>query len=137
MNTNTPEIEVAQPGALDAFWQRVDREWRSELWNFRVVWHEQLHDLAIAEGGETVAALRLRVAASLGHIVALYVVPQRRRCGLGRALVSRADGIANYFNCHKMSVEVFDKHAAQVFLSAATTRPKPSYRSTRSSSTLR
>jgi len=115
MSTNTPEIEVAQPGALDAFWRRVDRDWRSELWNFRVVWHEQIHDLAIVEDGETRAALRLRVAASLAHVAALYVIPAARRRGLARALVTRAEEIANYFNCHKMTVEVFDAHAAQQF----------------------
>jgi GNAT superfamily N-acetyltransferase len=115
MNTNTPEIEVTQPGELDAFWQRVDRDWRSELWEFRVVWHEQFHDLAIRENGAVVAALRLRIAASLAHVIALYVVPERRRAGLGRALATRAEEIANYFNCHKMTVEVFDGRAAQRF----------------------
>ena len=41
---NAPELEVAKPGELDEFWRRVDRDWRSELWNFRVVWHEQTQD---------------------------------------------------------------------------------------------
>jgi GNAT superfamily N-acetyltransferase len=110
-----PEIEVAQPGALDAFWERADRTWRSELWEFRVVWHEQVHDLAIVEAGATVAALRLRVAASLAHVVALYVVPERRLQGLGRALEARAEELAKYFNCHKMTVEVFAGRAAERF----------------------
>jgi GNAT superfamily N-acetyltransferase len=112
------EIESAKPGETDAFWKAHDRDWRSELWSFRVVWHEQTHDLVARDGGETLGALRLRIAASLGHVESLYVLPARRRHGVGRLLVSRAEEIANYYNCHKVSVPVFHDHAAQKFFQA-------------------
>lgn len=112
------EIESAKPGETDAFWKAHDRDWRSELWSFRVVWHEQSHDLIARDGGETLGALRLRIAASLGHVESLYVLPAQRRRGLGRLLVSRAEEIANYYNCHKVTVPVFHDHAAQAFFQA-------------------
>ena len=59
------EIERAKPGETDDFWARHDRDWRSELWNFRVVWHEQTHDVVARADDEIDGALRLRIAASL------------------------------------------------------------------------
>jgi GNAT superfamily N-acetyltransferase len=112
------EIESAKPGETDAFWKAHDRDWRSELWNFRVVWHEQTHDLLARDGGEIVGALRLRIAASLGHVDALYVLPAQRRRGAGRSLVARAEEVSNYYNCHKVTVPVFHEHAAQAFFVA-------------------
>lgn len=117
----SPEIEIesAKPGQTDAFWKAHDRDWRSELWEFRVVWHEQSHDLiARAEDGAIAGALRLRIAASLAHLDALYVLPARRRRGIARQLVARAEEIANYYNCHKVSVPVFHERAAQRFFLA-------------------
>ncbi len=108
-------VETAKPGATDAFWQTHDRDWRSELWCFRVVWHEQTHDLVIRDGDTVVAALRARIAASLVTIEALYVLPGYRRQGLGRQLVGRCEERANYYNCHKSCVAVFAGHAAQTF----------------------
>jgi GNAT superfamily N-acetyltransferase len=110
-----PEIDVAKPGELDAFWRTVDRDWRSELWNFRVVWHEQTHDLAVRDGETIAGALRVRIAASLAHIEALYVVPAQRKRGIGRTLLARCEEIANYYNCHKVTAAVFAGHAAQTF----------------------
>jgi len=78
------EIESAKPGETDAFWKAHDRDWRTELWAFRVVWHEQVHDLVARSDGAIAGALRLRIAASLGHVEALYVLPAQRRRGLGR-----------------------------------------------------
>jgi GNAT superfamily N-acetyltransferase len=112
------EIESAKPGELDPFWKAHDRDWRSELWNFRVVWHEQVHDVVARVDGEIAGALRLRIAASLGHVEALYVLPAHRRRGLGRALVARAEDLSNYYNCHKVTVPVFHEHAAQAFFVA-------------------
>jgi GNAT superfamily N-acetyltransferase len=113
------EIQTAAPGATDAFWRRYDRDWRSELWKFRVVWHEQTHDVVARDGDAIAGALRLRIAASLAHVEALFVEPQRRRSGIGRLLVSRAEEIANYYNCHKVSVAVFHDGDAQRFFVAA------------------
>ena len=112
------EIERARPGETDAFWKTHDRDWRTELWDFRVVWHEQVHDLVARADGAIAGALRLRIAASLGHVEALYVLPAQRRRGLGRLLVSRAEELSNYYNCHKMSVPVFHDRAAQKFFVA-------------------
>lgn len=113
------EIQSAQPGGADAFWQRHDRDWRSELWNFRVVWHEQTHDIVARDGEEILGALRLRIAASLAHVEALFVLPAQRRRGTARLLVSRAEEIANYYNCHKVSAAVFHDGVAQRFFIAA------------------
>jgi GNAT superfamily N-acetyltransferase len=112
------EIETAKPGEADAFWKVHDRDWRTELWNFRVVWHEQQHDVIARQDGELVGVLRLRIAASLGHVDALYVVPSQRRRGVGRLLVSRAEELSNYYNCHKVTVPVFHDQAAQRFFTA-------------------
>jgi GNAT superfamily N-acetyltransferase len=114
----TFEIESARAGETDAFWNAHDRDWRSELWDFRVVWHEQSHDLVAREDGRIIAAMRLRIAASLGHVEALYVEPGQRRRGVARLLVSRAEEVANYYNCHKMTVPVFHDGAAQKFFTA-------------------
>ncbi|BDE05252.1 hypothetical protein WPS_05280 [Vulcanimicrobium alpinum] len=112
------EIERAKPGAADAFWREHDRDWRSELWNFRVVWHEQSHDLMARDGDAIAGSLRLRIAASLAHVDALYVVADRRRAGIGGLLLAHAEEIANYYNCHKMTVEVFHDRPAQRFFAA-------------------
>ncbi len=109
------EIEVAQPGATDAFWKAHDRDWRTELWNFRVIWHEQTHDVIARDGDDIAGALRLRIAASLGHVEALYVLPAQRRHGVGRLLLARAEELSNYYNCHKMTAAVFHDNAAQRF----------------------
>ncbi|MEA2718357.1 MAG: Acetyltransferase domain [Candidatus Eremiobacteraeota bacterium] len=112
------EVEIAKPGDTDAFWKSHDRDWRSELWDFRVVWHEQTHDIVARADGEIAGALRLRIAASLGHVEALYVLPAQRRHSVGRVLVSRAEEMSNYYNCHKMTVPVFHDHPAQAFFLA-------------------
>jgi GNAT superfamily N-acetyltransferase len=103
------DVALGKPGETDAFWRANDRAWRSELWNFRVIWHEQSHDVVIAEDERIAGALKLRVAASLAHIEALYVLPAFRARGLGRAALARAEDLANYYNCHKISVAVFER----------------------------
>ncbi len=112
------EIEVAKPGDADAFWRTNDRAWRSELWAFKVVWHEQTHDLVATVEGTTIAALRLRIAASLAHVESLYVLPAHRHSGIGRALLTRCEELANYYNCHKVTVAVLDASDALRFFLA-------------------
>ena len=112
------EIENARPDDAAPFWKAYDRDWRSELWNFRVVWHEQTHDVLARDGETIVGALRLHVAASLGTIAALYVVPAQRRRGIGRLLTARAEELSNYYNCHKMTASVFHDRDAQRFFGA-------------------
>ena len=116
--TPSLEIEVAKPGAADAFWRANDRAWRSELWAFKVVWVEQTADLVATVDGTIVAALRARIAASLAHVEALYVEPGQRERGIGRALLERCEQVANYYNCHKVSAGVLDAGAALRFFLA-------------------
>jgi GNAT superfamily N-acetyltransferase len=110
--TPSLEIAVAKPGEAAPFWQAHDRAWRSEAWAFKVVWHEQTHDITAGVDGEIAGALNVRIAASLAHVEALYVLPPFRRRGIGRALLARCEEIANYYNCHKVSAGVI--HAPPV-----------------------
>ena len=59
----------------------------------------------------------LRIAASLAHVEALYVLPDQRGKGIGRALLARGEELANYYNCHKVSAAVMnDSPALRFFL---------------------
>jgi ribosomal protein S18 acetylase RimI-like enzyme len=100
------EIGSVQPERTTAFRREHEREALSTLWKFRVIWHEQRHELAALDGDTVVGALGLRIAASLAHLESLIVAPPRRRRGIGRQLVTRAEEVANYYNCHKMTLEV-------------------------------
>ena len=116
----TPSLEIAvvQPGAADGFWRAHEREWRSELWGFRVVWHTQMHELTASVDGAVAGVLRTTIAASLAHLEALYVLPAQRRSGIGRALLARCEELANYYNCHKVSAAVLNGSPALRFLEA-------------------
>lgn len=113
------EIGVAKPGDADAFWRTTERAWRSEVWGFKVIWHEQTHDITATDDGAIVGALNLRIAASLAHVEALYVLPERRGTGIGHALVARCEEIANYYNCHKVSVAVMNASPALRFFTGS------------------
>jgi GNAT superfamily N-acetyltransferase len=113
--TPSLEIAVAKPGDASPFWAANDRAWRSEVWAFKVVWHEQTHDITAVVDGEIVGALNLRIAASLAHIEGLYVLPAHRGNGIGRALLARSEEIANWYNCHKMTAGVMNLSPAQTF----------------------
>jgi len=112
------EIGPVQPERTAAFRREHERDALSTLWKFRVIWHEQRHELAALDGDIVVAALGLRIAASLAHLDALIVAPDRRRHGIGRQLVARAEELANYYNCHKMTLEVPAGGYAQAFFAA-------------------
>jgi GNAT superfamily N-acetyltransferase len=112
------EIEDVQPERTRAFRRAHEREALSTLWNFRVVWHEQRHEIAATIGGEIVAVLALRIAASLAHVESLVVAPERRKNGIGRMLLERAEKIANYYNCHKMTLEAPAALPARAFFEA-------------------
>ena len=112
------EIEVVRPERTNAFRREHEREALSTEWNFRVVWHEQRHELAATEGQAVVAVLGLRIAASLAHVDSLIVTPKLRRLGIGRRLVERAETLANYYNCHKMTLEAAANRPAQQFFEA-------------------
>jgi len=112
------DVEVVRPGEAETFWRTHDRAWRSELWGFKVVWHEQSHEVVARSGDAVVGALRATIAASLAHVESLYVIDAHRRRGVGRTLLARLEELANYYNCHKVSVGVANESAAQRFLEA-------------------
>lgn len=70
------------------------------------------------EEDRIVAAGTLRVAASLGHVERLVVAAGHRRRGLGGALLASMAEVANYYNCHKMTVMVPHLRDAQQFFEA-------------------
>ncbi len=112
------EIEDVRPERTATFRREHEREALSTLWNFRVVWHEQSHEIAATRGTEIVGVLRLRIAASLAHVESFFIVPGERRRGTGRALLTRAENVANYYNCHKVTLEVPADLPARTFFEA-------------------
>ncbi len=112
------EIEPVQPERTDAFRRTHERDALSTAWNFRVVWHEQRHELAAFAGAEILGVLGLRIAASLAHVDSLIVAPERRRAGIGRRLLERAEVLANYYNCHKVTLEAPAGLSASAFFEA-------------------
>ena len=112
------EIVRLQPQELDAFYQAHDREALRAFYEFPVVWHEQSYGFAAMDGNDPVGAATLRVAASLGNIDRMIVSPAYRRKGIGRALLAEMAAVANYYNCHKMTVMVPHERSAQKFFEA-------------------
>lgn len=110
------EIRRVADASVSQFFKRAEREARTTLWGFAVVWHEQSHDVAAMDGEAIAGATRVRIAASLAHIQAVIVAPEYRRQGTGRKLLDAIEEIANYYNCHKMTIEVPHRSAAQTFL---------------------
>lgn len=109
------EIVSAEPEAVARFLARTEREALKTLYDFNVVWHEQRHDLAAVDDGITLGVVSLRIAASIAQLETLVVLAERRRQGIGRDLLARAAEIASYYNCHKLSVFVPHRSAAQKF----------------------
>jgi len=97
------------------FVRRTEREALKSFYDFSVIWHEERHDFAAMDGEETIGVVEIRIAASLAHVERIVVLPERRRAGVGRALLNACADTANYYNCHKMSVLVPHKSAAQTF----------------------
>ncbi len=112
------EIEAVQPERTADFRRAHEREALSTEWNFRVIWHEQRHEFAATRGETVVGVLGLRIAASLAHVDSVIVAPAERRRGIGRALLDSAERLANYYNCHKMTLEAPAGLPAQTFFEA-------------------
>lgn len=112
------EIVRVQPETLQTFYAGHEREALKAFYEFSVIWHEQCYGFAAMDGERTIAAGTLLVAASLGHVERVVVDPQYRRKGIGRALVDRMADVANYYNCHKMTVTVPHLRNAQKFFEA-------------------
>ena len=109
------EIFNAEPQTIERLAATWEREARSTLFGFSVIWHEELHCFTATENGVPAGIAGIRIAASLGHIETLIVAPQQRLRGVGRALLERAAETANYYNCHKLTVTVPHGSGAQVF----------------------
>jgi GNAT superfamily N-acetyltransferase len=112
------EIARVRSGDVSPFYRAVEREALRALYDFSVVWHEQVQDFAAIDGDATVAAATIRIAASLAHVERIVVESQRRRSGIGRRLLDEAADVASYYNCHKMSALVPHGSAAQRFFEA-------------------
>ena len=110
------EIARVADDRVCEFFKHAGREARNTLWNFSVVWHEQAYDVSAVDGEKIVGAARVRIAASLAHIEAVVVLPEYRRKGIAQELLTALEEIANYYNCHKMTIEVPHRRAAQTFL---------------------
>jgi GNAT superfamily N-acetyltransferase len=112
--------EIVRPrlDALADFYKRHEREALRAFYEFPVIWHEQSYGFAVVEGDTILAAATLRVAASLGHVERLIVAPEHRRNGIGRQLLAEMADVANYYNCHKMTVAVPHLRGAQAFFEA-------------------
>lgn len=98
-------IDVVLEPRTAAFRAAHEREARSTMWGFTVVWHEQRHELAALENEDIVGVLGLRIVASLAHVESLFVARSLRRRRIGARLLERAETLANYYNCHKMTLE--------------------------------
>lgn len=118
MTRSAVEIEDVRPERTAAFRAAHEREALSTLWNFRVVWHEQHHEIAATRDGEILGVLRLRIAASLAHVDSFFVAADERGRGIGRAMLARAENVANYYNCHKVTLEVPADLPARAFFEA-------------------
>ncbi|HVA27070.1 MAG TPA: GNAT family N-acetyltransferase [Candidatus Baltobacteraceae bacterium] len=113
-------LEIARVGAdaVASFYRENEREALKSFYDFAVVWHEQLHDFAAIDDGQTLGAATIRIAASLAHVERIIVAPSHRRHGIGRALLQRAEDVANYYNCHKMTTLTPHLGSAQNFFEA-------------------
>ena len=107
-----------QPDAVAAFYRSTEREALKTLYGFSVIWHEQTHDFAARDGDRVAGAATIRIAASLGHVEKIAIAEDSRRHGIGRQLLDAAADVANYYNCHKMTVLVPHRGAAQQFFEA-------------------
>jgi len=114
------EIEIArvQPERIAEFMRASEREALKTFYDFSVIWFEQRNQFAALEGETVVGAAEIRIAASLAHVENVVVAPSHRRQGVGRRLLEAASDVANYYNCHKMTVMVPHKSAAQHFFEA-------------------
>lgn len=109
------EIVRVQPEQVLDFVRKAEREALKTFYDFSVIWHEQRYAFAAHADGETVGVAEIRVAASLAHVEHVIVLPQHRREGTGRMLLSAAADVANYYNCHKLTTLVPHHSGAQRF----------------------
>jgi GNAT superfamily N-acetyltransferase len=112
------EFVRLQPSAAEGFYKNHAREALRAFYEFPVIWHEQRYGFAAMDGETMLAAGVLKVAASLGEIERIVVDPAHRRGGYGRRIVDEMADVANYYNCHKMTVMVPHGRSAEKFFEA-------------------
>jgi GNAT superfamily N-acetyltransferase len=112
------EIVRTDSVTVERFFAEHQRAFLKELYGFSVIWHEQTHDFTAVESDATVGALTIRIAASLAHVERIAVLPPHRYTGIGRALLASSEDVANYYNCHKMTLLVPAASDAQQFFQA-------------------
>lgn len=112
------EIVRVQPETVAAFYRSAEREALKTFYGFNVIWHEQRNDFEARDGERVVGAATIAIAASLAHVEKIAVCEDSRRRGIGRQLLDAAADVANYYNCHKMTVLVPHRSAAQQFFQA-------------------
>ncbi|HET9030870.1 MAG TPA: GNAT family N-acetyltransferase [Candidatus Aquilonibacter sp.] len=112
------EVTRVPAETLESFYTQRERESLRAFYEFPVIWHEARYGFAVKEADAIVAAGTLKVAASLGEIERLVVDAEHRRRGYARAIVNEMADVANYYNCHKMTVMVPHLRSAQRFFEA-------------------
>lgn len=112
------DILRVQVDALEPFYRTHERENLRAFYEFPVIWHEARYGFAVKDGENVIAAGTLRVAASLGEVQRIVVAPAHRRKGIAKAIVDEMADVANYYNCHKMTVMVPHERGAQRFFEA-------------------
>jgi len=112
------EIARVQPERIAEFMRTSQREALKTFYDFSVIWHEQVHQFAALEHEKVIGAAEIRIAASLAHVESIVVAPSHRRQSVGRRLLEAASDVANYYNCHKMTLLVPHKSAIQKFFEA-------------------
>ena len=95
------------------FFGAHEREALRAFYEFPVVWHEQAYGFAAVDGEETIAAGTLSSRHRLATSSASSSRRDHRRAGLGRAILAEMADVANYYNCHKMTVMVPHLRSAQ------------------------
>lgn len=100
------EIASAQSEHVAEFFKKHQREALKTLYDFTVIWHEQAHEFSATLDGQLVGAATIRIAASLAHVERVVVDPAHRRKKIGSALLDRVYEVANYYNCHKLTLLV-------------------------------
>ncbi|MDQ6931643.1 MAG: GNAT family N-acetyltransferase [Candidatus Eremiobacteraeota bacterium] len=109
------EIARSHDGAAQNFLSGTQREALRSLYGFSVIWHEQHEYFVARDGSLIVGATAMKIAASVAYIDALTVDRQHRRRGFGKALLCAAEEVANYYNCHKVSIVVPARSPAKIF----------------------
>ncbi|MBV9270670.1 MAG: GNAT family N-acetyltransferase [Candidatus Eremiobacteraeota bacterium] len=112
------EIARVQPERIAEFMRSNEREALKTFYDFSVIWFEQRHQFAAIDGENVVGAAEIRIAASLAHVESVVVAPSHRREGIGRRLLEASSDVANYYNCHKMTVLVPHKSPVERFFEA-------------------